>query len=243
MDESPVSLTHIRKRKSAYTFISGASVDRKAILAGIPLFEETSAGSLDELARIARFERKAKRDILFLEGQDGGSIFILVSGAVQLSKSTAEGREIVIRVVRPGDIFAEVILFEQDSYPVSAVALTECEVISIPRRGFIELLGNERFRIDFLGSLMRKLRYLTDHIKYLTHHDVEERLFLFLKEQFGERETVRIDMSKKDVAAAIGTTPETLSRLLLRLKHDQLLSWKGRTIEIAPRAWKILEET
>jgi CRP/FNR family transcriptional regulator len=217
-------------------------MDKKTILSRIPLFEDISSENLAGMADIARLRNIRKKEILFLEGQEGSSLFILVSGAVQLYKSTSEGREIVIKVVRPVDMFAEVILFEQDEYPVNAVALTDSEIITVPRTRFIGLLENERFRNEFIGSLMRKLRYLTDHIKYLTHHDVEGRFLLFLKEQFGKAERVDVDMSKKDVAAAIGTTPETLSRLLFRLKGEGLLTWKGQSIEIDPRAWEIIEE-
>ena len=53
----------------------------------------------------------------------------------------------------------------------------------------------------------------------------------FLREQYGDRKTVHLAVSKKDIAAAIGTTPETLSRLILKLKKRRILVWKGRTIE------------
>lgn len=215
-------------------------MDKKTILSRIPLFEDISSENLAGMADIARLRSIRKKEILFLEGEEGFSLFILVSGAVQLYKGTAEGREIVIKVVRPGEMFAEVILFEQDEYPVNAVALTDSEIITVPRARFIGLLENKQFRNEFIGSLMMKLRYLADHIKYLTHHDVEERFLLFLNEQFGKLERVDVDMTKKEVAAAIGTTPETLSRLLFRLKGEGLLTWKGRSIVIDPRAWEII---
>ncbi len=212
------------------------------LLRKIPLFERLSPENLANLAGVCIRKNLPKRNILFLEGQRGDSVFILLRGNVQLYKSDAEGREIVIKVVKPGELFAEAILFEIDRYPVSAVALSECDLLAIPRRQFLRLLEDHRFRNEFIGALMGKLRYLAEQIRYLSLHDVEERFLIFLREQFGEREEIQVGLTKKDVASAIGTTPETLSRLLLRLKEDGRLTWKGSTLRVDPAAWRELDD-
>ena len=83
---------------------------------------------------------------------------------------------------------------------------------------------------------------LANQIKYLTAHETEERLFNFLEEQFGRIETFNPSMSKKDIASAIGTTPETFSRLLLRLKSENKLDWIGNEIYISPSVWQDRKE-
>jgi CRP/FNR family transcriptional regulator len=100
------------------------------------------------------------------------------------------------------------------------------------------LLVDEEFRRDFIAMLMRKQRYLAGRILYLSTRDVEERFFDFLEEQFGRRERYQIALSKKDVAAAIGTIPETFSRMLLRLKKQGLAGWQGRTLELRAGFWQ-----
>ena len=77
-----------------------------------------------------------------------------------------------------------------------------------------------------------------DRILYLTGHDVEERFFFFLQEQFGRRQEYRIPLSKKDIAAAIGTIPETLSRLLLRLRGEKKIRWEGDNLRLAEGFWE-----
>ena len=72
-------------------------------------------------------------------------------------------------------------------------------------------------------------------VLFLTQCDVEERLFLFFEEQYGRQNPVTLALSKKDVAEAIGTTPETLSRLIFRLQKEGRLSWRGRRVERALR--------
>ena len=88
---------------------------------------------------------------------------------------------------------------------------------------------------DFFSNLMAKMRYLAEQVQYLTSYDVETRFFRFLKERSGNEEEIRINLSKKDVAAAVGTTPETLSRLLSRLKDEKKLIWEGNKIRFNPK--------
>lgn len=212
-------------------------MDTQTILKHIPLFENISDAGRKALADICLSKEVKKKEIFFFEGDKGLSLYILVKGNVQLYKSTPDGREVVIKVVKPGEMFGEVILFEQNTYPVNAVALKDSTVFMISKHQFTCLLEDEDFRDDFFRSLMQKLRFLADQIRYLTNHDVEERLFMFLKEQFGKKEEIKITLSKKDVAAAIGTTPETLSRLLNRLKQEDKLTWEDHRITIPNPTW------
>lgn len=200
------------------------------ILAESTFFKDLSPESLKALAAICTCRELKKRDVLFREGQPGTAIYLLRRGAVQLHKVTPAGSEVVIKIVRPSETFAEVVLFEQERYPVTATALAPSDLIVFPRADVLRLLDTTGFRNDFLRMLMQKQRYLAERIVQLSAHDTEERLLWFLNEQFGADKTVTLAVSKKDVAAAIGTTPETLSRLLLVLKRRKVLTWKGKTI-------------
>ncbi len=206
-----------------------------------PFFKGLSDEHRRELAAIANLGSVKKRDYLFHEGEKGSSMFLLVDGNIQLHKNTEDGREVVIRVIKPGEVFAEVVLFEKESYPVSARAVTNATVLSFPKNGIHQLLAEEGFRNDFIASLMAKQRYLTERIQELTTKDVEQRLFTFLRSQYGEKETIHTPLSKKDIAAAIGTTPESLSRLIQRLHEDKIIDWQGKEIRILSNPWKWLE--
>ena len=197
-----------------------------------PFFKGLSEGHRSELADIGNIRELKKRDYLFHEGEKGGSMFLLADGNLQLHKNTEDGREVVIRVVKPGDVFAEVVLFEKERYPVSARAVTAATVLSFPKAGIHRLLAEEGFRNDFIAMLMAKQRYLAERIQELTTKDVEHRFFTFLRSQYGEKETIHTPLSKKDIAAAIGTTPESLSRLIQRLHEDKIIDWQGKEIHI-----------
>lgn len=184
----------------------------------------------EKILKTGNIRQIRKKEIIFLEGDKGHSFYICINGNIQLTKTSADGKEIVIKVIKPGEMFAEVILFEKDIYPVTAIAVSNSDLFEISKPEFLSLLDNSSFRDDFIRSLIRKQRYLTEQIKYLTIHDVEDRLFNFLKEQFGDKAEITLSISKKDVAAAVGTTPETLSRLILRLTKENILSWNGKKI-------------
>ncbi|MBN1674201.1 MAG: Crp/Fnr family transcriptional regulator [Kiritimatiellae bacterium] len=202
-----------------------------------PYFKGLSPANIAALAGVCRVARVRKRDPLFHEGTKGNALFLLLAGSVQLLKTSEDGQEVVIKTVTPGEVFAEVVLFEQDAYPVTALATDRAEVCRIPRREFRRLLNREDFRDNFVAGLMQRMRYLANRILYLTAYDAEERFFRFLAEQYGEKELYRLNLAKKDIAAAIGTSPETLSRLKERLTAGKKIQWDGRIIRLPPGFW------
>jgi CRP-like cAMP-binding protein len=207
-------------------------LDLTAVLAHAPYFQELDASHITSLAQACIARHVKRKEIIFAEGDEGHSIYLLVHGNIQLSKAAPDGSERVIKIVQPGEMFAEVILFERNTYPVTATALRESTLMLVPKKAFHQLLGEEAFRNDFIATLLRKQRYLTEKILSLTTHDAEERFFRFLHEQYGDSKTITLSISKKDIAAAIGVTPETLSRLVQKLAEAKKLRWEGHTLEL-----------
>jgi len=195
-------------------------------------FKGLSGSSKARLADLCVPRTLEKKEHVFLEGDKGHSLYLCAEGAIQLFKTSESGQEVVLKVIRSGELFGEVILFEKDRYPASAVALEKSRVYLMPKIQFHCLLENSEFRNDFISILMQKMRYLAEKIQYLTVYDVEERFRRFLRDQFGNRDVFLVDLSKKDIAAAIGTTPETLSRLIDRMKKEGKMTWEGRTITV-----------
>ena len=214
------------------------SADIISFLSKTDFFKDIVGDSLTALAEIAMPKTAEKRELLFLEGDEGRSLYILVEGTIQIFKAAADGREVVIKTVLPGEVFGEVVLFEEKRYPVSARALSKSRLLTLPRVQIECLLAEDAFRRDFIGMLMRKQRYLAGRILYLTAHDVEDRFFEFLREQYGEKQTYSISLSKKDLAAAIGTIPETFSRLIMRLKREGIIRWEGKILTLGERFWE-----
>jgi CRP-like cAMP-binding protein len=217
---------------------NGATMNISRILEHTRFFEGISQSSKEALSKFCLPYDRPKQTVLFREGELGEAMYLLVRGRISLHKLSPEGHETVIKIIKPGEVFAEVILFEQKHYPVTALSLTDILVFKLLRRDLLGLLRQEDFRNDFIAMLLRKQRYLADRIQQLTSQDVEQRLRAFLMEQYGRQEQIHAEINKKQLAAAIDATPETLSRLLQDLKRRKCLTWKQGIINVAPIFWK-----
>ncbi|HPC41686.1 MAG TPA: Crp/Fnr family transcriptional regulator [Spirochaetota bacterium] len=201
------------------------------------LFSGLSDASAKKIASMGKITKVPQNTMIFLEGEKGSSFFIMVEGSVRLFKSAPDGREVTVKLASPGEIFAEVVLFEKDRYPVSATALADSVLFSMSRPVFETLLDNAEFRDDFISVLMKKQRYLAGRILYLAAYDVEERFFRFLAYHYGKLQSYEITLSKKDFASAIGTIPETFSRLLQRLTSRRIIQWEGNRLTLPDDFW------
>jgi len=217
-------------------------MDIEVILCQSSFFNGLSDANRKTISTVCTPKSIRKREYLFHEGEQGEAAYFLSSGSVQLVKTTPAGREVVVKTVEPGETFAEVVLCEQDRYPVTALALKKSKVYRIMKRDFLGFLEDVAFSRDFIGMLARRMRYLADRILQLMACDVEQRFFRFLESQYGRKDEYHLSMARKDIAAAAGATPETLSRLVLRLKKEGKISFKGKTLRVKPTVWKCLNE-
>jgi CRP/FNR family transcriptional regulator len=206
--------------------VSGETLSKSLFFGGL------SPDIISRIEKKGRMEKFGRDEIIFFEGDKGEKFFFLVDGLVKIYKSADSDREVVLRVIRPGEIFGEVVLFESENYPVSAVAMRDTVLFSINRSIFMELFSDDSFRKYFTGNIFRKLRYLADRVAFLNAYDVEERFFLFIEEHYGLKPVISIDMSKAEVADGIGTIPETMSRLLARLKLKDYVNRNDLKIDV-----------
>jgi CRP/FNR family transcriptional regulator len=209
-------------------------------LARAPLFEGIEPDVLDRLAVACRRVNLDRGEHLFHEGDPGNELYVVDEGTVRLYKLSEAGQETTVRIVEPPEIFGEAVFFQAKTYPVSAVAVKYSALYAISRATFRTLLADESFRDGFIASLVMKLRYLSGRLHELTAYDVEERFFRFVRGHCGDALRCSIDLPKKEIAAAIGTTPETLSRLILRLRERGDIEWKGKVLRLRDGLWEDL---
>ena len=200
-------------------------------------FGGISPDACRRLAGVCQARALRRKEVLFREQAPGEAIFLLEKGAVQIFKTTPSGAEVVIRTIKPGEVFAEVILFEAKTYPVTARAASPARVLCFLRRDILHLLDERAFRDELIANLMRKQRYLAERIHDLAAFGVEDRFIRFLREQFGEISRIAPGMSKKDIASSIGATPETFSRLIRSLTRRRQLKWQGKILELNAGFW------
>ncbi|NOZ12345.1 MAG: Crp/Fnr family transcriptional regulator [Acidobacteria bacterium] len=187
------------------------------------------------LSKITYVSEKQKKDILFLEGEEGDTIYYLISGVIKLSRTNPEGKEAVVHFVHPGEMFAEILFYMEGRYPVTATVLDNAILLGIPAGKMTRLLEESpRFSMRLIGLLAKRLQYFVTMVEQLVNSDVRERFISYLVHLSEERGSTQLSLPvpKGELAALLGTTPETFSRLLRQLSSDGIIEIHGKKITL-----------
>ncbi|HBB33323.1 MAG TPA: Crp/Fnr family transcriptional regulator [Cyanobacteria bacterium UBA8803] len=194
---------------------------------------------LDAIAQIAIAKTYAKGEIIFEEGEEGRGFFVVCSGRVKVFKISAEGKEQILGLFGPKDHFAEVPAFDGQCFPASAAALEKSQLLFFPRSAFLGLLEQHpTIAIAMLAIFARHLRQFARLIEDLSLKEVPGRLaayLLYLSEHNCTSSEVELDMTKAQLAAVLGTIPETLSRVFAKLGQEGLIAINGSRIQLLDR--------
>ena len=197
--------------------------------------------ALEDLAAIANFtavKSLERGDYLFHEGDPAHGFYIVQRGAVNVHRVTAAGKEQVIHVFRTGDSFAEVALASATGYPADARALETTQVLLVQKEGILALLKRQpQLALRMLGSMSSHLRVLVGQIEDLTVKDVETRLANWLMKRCPNPSSeapvkIELAMTKRVLAAELGTVSETFSRTLAKFREQKLIAVKGKTVTV-----------
>ena len=202
------------------------------------LFTGLPQSDLEQIAAVTVVKPLDKGEYLFHEGDVAHGFYIVQRGAVNVHRVNAAGKEQIIHVFRAGDSFAEVALATQTGYPADARAIEPTQVLLVQKDGILALLKwQPELALRMLGSMSSHLRVLVTQLEDLTLKDVETRLANWLVKQCPDPAGVRpvrieLTMTKRVLAAELGTVSETFSRTLAKFRDQKLIMVKGRTITV-----------
>ncbi|WP_028308688.1 Crp/Fnr family transcriptional regulator [Desulfitibacter alkalitolerans] len=211
------------------------------IIRKIPVFSELEGHLIEKIAELTIIKKYAKNDIIFFEGDPGEAIHFVKSGKVKIFKTSEGGKEIIINILNPGDIFAEVILFQKNiPYPASVEVIEEGEIGSIRNRDLERLISeNPQLAVELLRAMAKKLKEVQQRVRELGSNDAIERTIRVLSalaKNHGSKTKDGIvlckNITRQDMANLVGTTRETMSRILSKFSKEGLVEIKGRTIVI-----------
>lgn len=202
----------------------------------IPLFEGLPEGQLPIIARIVGRRTYRRDEIIFLEGDEGNGFYIVEAGQVKIYKISSEGKEQILHLFGPGESFGEVSVFTGQGFPANAKANMTSTCLFIPRSDFIEIIRQDpTLALNMLGVMSLRLRKFAGLIEDLSFKEVPGRLaayLLFLSDRSPDPDHLELEVSKGQLAALLGTIPETLSRILTRMNRLGLLKSEGSRIRI-----------
>jgi CRP-like cAMP-binding protein len=202
------------------------------------LFAGLGAADLENIAAVAVIKPLEKDEYLFHEGDPAHGFYIVQSGAVNVHRVNATGKEQIIHVFRAGESFAEATLATAQGYPADARALESSQVLLVQKVGILALLRRQpELALRMLGSMSSHLRVLVGQLEDLTLKDVETRLANWLIKRCPDRasqQPVRIELTttKRVLAAELGTVSETFSRTLAKFREQKLLTVKGKIVTV-----------
>ena len=178
-------------------------------------------------------------DVLFRHGQPAERFFFLRDGLVKLFRLSPEGDEKIIEIMQPGQTFAEAVMFmgPQGRYPVNAEAVNESHVYTFDQKTFLGLLHESSDAcFGLLASMSRRLHMLVNQIESLTLQNATYRLVAYLLEQIPRNvktsPEVQLTTPKSVIAAHLAIQPETLSRILAKLRQGGLIEVQGNHITV-----------
>lgn len=202
------------------------------------LFSGLSAEDLVTISGFVVVQKLAKDSYLFREGEPALGCYLVQSGAINVHRVSAAGKEQVIHVFRSGESLAEASLASPTGYPANARAVEPSTVLLIPKAPILDLIGRRPdLALRMLGSMSSHLRVLVGMLDDLTLKDVETRLLNWLvKHSRTARDgAIRLAGTKRVLAAELGTSSETLSRTLGRLRDQKLITVSGKVITLRNR--------
>ena len=204
-----------------------------------PLFHPLDEIAQQRLLAAMREYRHPTETLLIRQGQAATHFFLVLEGRVKLFRISVDGQEKVVEIIHAGQTFAEAVMFMQHSvYPVFAETLAATHIVSIPNDLMLQVLSEHpKSCLHLLGHLSIRLHMRLGELETLTLQNATQRFALYLIQQLENRaaESADIDLMlpKHLIAARLSMQPETLSRLMARLRDEGLITITGRHIHIA----------
>jgi CRP-like cAMP-binding protein len=208
------------------------------------LFAELDDRELASIAAVAKTRRYAKDDVIFHADESGDVFCLIKEGQVKVTMISPEGKEIILSLLGTGEFFGEMALIEDEPRSATVVATEPLELVTIWRSDFLQILA-ENFSITkkVLMEMSHRLRNASNRIESLATMDVYGRLARFFldlaREQGKSLDNGYVAVTRpthQAIANMIGTSRETVSRLIHDLMRQNLLLSEGKTIYLRKSA-------
>lgn len=180
-----------------------------------------------------------KGNYIFHEGMRPQGVFCVNYGKIKLSKLGEDGKEQILRLVKPGDLLGYRSLLGEESYNASAIVMEESGVCFIPKELFMGVLQRDGvLSMEMMKLLSSDLKHAEESVTHLAQKPVRERLaeaLLFMKETYGYRSdgiTIDLRITREEIANLVGTATETAIRLLSEMKNEKVVGLEGKKIQI-----------
>ena len=210
------------------------------ILNSINIFSELSDKECSTLQKFFKPRNYLKNSMIILEEEYGDLVFVVQTGTIKITRVNDEGKEVILALLGPGEIFGELAILDGEARSANALAQENCNLLAINKEDFLEILKNN-FSVSYnlMCELAKRLRKSDQQIEALSLSDAEHRIgvsLLNLAEDMGVIRKGKVTIQnlpfQQDIANMAGTSRETVSRVLKLLENKSMITKVGHTLVI-----------
>jgi CRP-like cAMP-binding protein len=202
-------------------------------------FSSLKALNKDQLVHLADCKTSRiikKGEVIFEEGENVNGIFCIRDGVCKLTKLSPNGKDQIVKLVTKGELLGQRSLISEEPVNLSAVALEDMQVCFIPKAEVMSFFDtNNQFSMNVMKTICGDLKDADGHMVNMAQKTVKQRLaetLLYLEDTFGKNTdgTLKIQLSRDELASLIGTATESCIRLLSDFKKSELIDLTGKKI-------------
>lgn len=211
------------------------------LLSKVPIFSKFSEEDIEALITIVKRRSYPKSHVLFQQGDPGEEFLVLTEGSVKVELMNQDGKELTLAILKPFQFLGELALLDDVPRSATVVTMENTDFLVINKRDFARMLDTyPRMCFPILQQLTRRVRVLTDDIAsmaFLDSYSRVSRKILSLAEEMGEKQedgSIFIDQSltHQQLANLVGTTRETVTKILNEMKEKDLIAIRRHRITI-----------
>jgi CRP-like cAMP-binding protein len=204
----------------------------------VDLFNGLASSDVRQLGELVETELREQGDTIYQVGDLSDTVYVLKSGKIKLSRTSEDGKELILAYIRPGEVFGELAITGQELRNGTATVVEDAFICSIRREHMNEYLTrNPKLAMEFSRVIGKRKQQIEARVIDLVTKDVRKRLADTLSDlasEFGIEEDggVRIDLplTQSDLAQLVGSTRETTSTIFNEFRRDGLVEAEGRSI-------------
>ena len=204
----------------------------RSLIRDLPIFDSMSDGDLDAILDLGSARRLANGTSAFEQGQPATEFFALLHGRLKVVQTTADGQQVVVRHINPGDVYGIAQALRRPDYPATATAVIDSLTLVWPASQWDAFIGRSpALAVNALQTVGQRLQDAHTRIRELSTEEVERRVahaVLRLVRQAGKKteDGVLIDfpITRQDIAEMTGTTLHTVSRIMTAWESQGLVS-------------------
>ncbi|WP_116102930.1 Crp/Fnr family transcriptional regulator [Amycolatopsis thermalba] len=209
-------------------------------LARAGIFQGVEPAAAEALAQTLETVEFPRGHVIFSEGEPGDKLYIILSGKVKIGRKSADGRENLLWIAGPSDMFGELSIFDPGPRTSTATTVTEVRAVSMDRPSLRKWIANRpEIAEQLLRVIARRLRRTNNMVAELIFTDVPGRLavvLLQLAQRFGSQEAgilrVTHDLTQEEIAQYVGASRETVNKALADFAHRGWLRLEGKSVLI-----------